>query len=161
MFRLFSKKTVSGNDLLSSQLYDESTFYRALYKDIAEAKHSVIIESPFLTIRRIRAITPVLKKLRRCNVTVTVNTRLPRHHTPKLRLEAEEAIAVLKNAGVKVYVCKDLRHRKLAIIDSNILWEGSLNILSQSNSREVMRRIESTKLCRQMLRFTRLESVYQ
>lgn len=161
MFKLFSKKTASGNDLLLSELYDESTFYRALYKDIAKAKHSVIIESPFLTIRRTRAITPILKKLRRCNVTVTINTRLPRHHTPKLQFEAEEAIAVLKNAGVKVYVCKDLRHRKLAIIDSAILWEGSLNILSQNNSREVMRRIESTKLCGQMLRFTRLESMYR
>ena len=161
MFRLLSKKTVPSNDLLMSQLYDESTFYRALYKDIAEAKHSVIIESPFLTIRRTRAIAPMLQKLRRRNIAVTINTRLPRHHTPKLQFEAEEAIAVLKNAGVKVYMCNDLRHRKLAIIDSTILWEGSLNILSQRNSREVTRRIESGKLCKQMLRFTRLESMYR
>ncbi len=161
MFRLFSRNTTPGSELLLSQLYDESTFYKALYKDIAKAKRSVVIESPFLTIRRARIIAPTLKKLRRRNVVVTINTRLPRHHTPKLQLEAEEAIVVLKSAGVKVYVCNDLRHRKLAIIDSTILWEGSLNILSQSNSREVMRRIESTKLCKQMLRFTRLESMYR
>lgn len=161
MFRLFSKKTTSGSDLLLSQLYDEATFYQALNRDMARARHSVTIESPFLTLKRVRSITPILKKLQRRKVTVTINTRLPRHHTPQLQFEAEEAIVVLKNAGAKVYVCHDRRHRKLAIIDSTILWEGSLNILSQNNSREVMRRTESTKLCKQMLRFTRLESMYQ
>lgn len=161
MFKLFSNKTASGSDLLLSQLYDESTFYQAFNQDVARAKHSVTIESPFLTIKRARAIAPILKKLRRRKVSVTINTRLPRHHTPKLQFEAEEAITILKNAGVKVYVCRDLRHRKLAIIDDTILWEGSLNILSQNNSREVMRRIDSAKLCKQMIRFTRLHNMYR
>ncbi len=33
-------------------------------------------------------------------------------------------------------------HRKLAVIDRTILWEGSLNILSQNRSQKVMSRIE-------------------
>jgi hypothetical protein len=44
-------------------------------------------------------------------------------------------------------------HRKLAIIDSEILWEGSLNILSQNDSCKIIRRIESEALVRQMARF--------
>lgn len=161
MFRLFSKRAAPGNDLLLSQLFDESTFYQAFHRDMARARHSVTIESPFLTVKRARAMTSILKKLRRKKVAVTINTRLPRHHTPKLQFEAEEAIILLKDAGAKVYVCRDLRHRKLAIIDDAILWEGSLNILSQSNSREVMRRIDSAKLCKQMIRFTRLHNMYR
>ena len=34
-------------------------------------------------------------------------------------------------------------HQKVAIIDDRICWEGSLNILSFANSRELMRRFES------------------
>lgn len=161
MFRLFSGKTSQGNDLLLSQLYDETTFYESFNRDVARARHSVTIESPFLTIKRVRAMAPILKKLRRRKVTVTINTRLPRHHTSKLQFEAEEAIITLKKAGAKVYVCHDMRHRKLAIIDDTILWEGSLNILSQNNSREVMRRIDSAKLCKQMIKFTKLHNMYR
>lgn len=50
--------------------------------------------------------------------------------------------------------------RKIAVIDGRILWEGSLNILSQGNSREVMRRIESEELTKQMVRFLGLHRFY-
>jgi hypothetical protein len=51
-------------------------------------------------------------------------------------------------------------HRKLAIVNRKILYEGSLNILSQSDSCEVMRRIESTGLAEQMIRFIGLKKWY-
>jgi hypothetical protein len=48
-------------------------------------------------------------------------------------------------------------HRKLAIIDRRLLWEGSLNMLSQNDSCEIMRRIESNSLATQMIHFARLD----
>lgn len=50
-------------------------------------------------------------------------------------------------------------HRKLVIIDRHILYEGSLNVLSQSDSAEVMRRIDSVKLAWAMVRFTHMDEV--
>jgi hypothetical protein len=47
-------------------------------------------------------------------------------------------------------------HRKLAVIDGEILWEGSLNILSQNDSCEIMRHIESEELVHQMIEFVKL-----
>jgi hypothetical protein len=44
-------------------------------------------------------------------------------------------------------------HRKLAIIDDEILWEGSLNILSQNDSCEIMRRTVSQQVASEMVRF--------
>ena len=35
-------------------------------------------------------------------------------------------------------------HEKIAVIDSRIVWVGSLNILSHKNASEIMMRIEST-----------------
>ncbi len=43
-------------------------------------------------------------------------------------------------------------HRKLAVIDANIVWEGSLNILSQARSAEFMRRIVSFEIASQTLK---------
>jgi len=101
---------------------------------------------------------PVLEKLTRrgVKVRININTRNPNHHDEQLHIQAWVALGKLRAAGLKVKTCNDLRHRKLAIIDGAILWEGSLNILSQSSSREIMRRTQPQELCRQMAQFTGL-----
>jgi hypothetical protein len=66
--------------------------------------------------------------------------------------EAEASIALLQNIGVEILFTGG-HHRKLAIFDRTILWEGSLNILSQNDSCEVMRRMESEDLAKQMIAF--------
>ena len=70
--------------------------------------------------------------------------------------EANEAISALQDIGVLV-LYTDTHHRKLAVIDHKILYEGSLNILSQNMSCEIMRRVESAELVAQMTRFVGLD----
>ncbi len=69
--------------------------------------------------------------------------------------EAREAIAELQNMGA-IILSTERHHRKLAIVDREILYEGSLNILSQNASCEIMRRIESPKLAGDMLAYINL-----
>lgn len=45
---------------------------------------------------------------------------------------------------------------EMAILDRQVLWEGSLNILSQSNSREIMRRIQGEDHAQEMFEFLKL-----
>ena len=136
----------------NSELFDSDSFYKAFERDLRSAKHSVIIESPFITSRRMEYLLPILIKLRRNGVRVVVNTRDPKEHNEEYAIQAEDVIATMQEIGVKVlYTVK--HHRKLAIIDGEILWEGSLNILSQNDSCEFMRRIQSGILAKQMLDF--------
>lgn len=160
MFSLLRKKAVPGSDLLLSRLYDGGTFYRAFANDLRDAQRSVVIESPYLTERRAYQFAKILKKLKKSGVRIRVNTRDPRHHDKTLEIQAWRAMKVLRQHGVKVRICGDMRHRKLAIIDDHILWEGSLNILSQSRSKEIMRRTNSATLCQQMASFVRPWSWY-
>jgi hypothetical protein len=154
MFSLLRHKKADPTPILTSTLCDEKSFYGLFAHDLKNCNWSVLIESPYLTVKRANDLAPLFKRLKRRGVSVRINTREPRHHTKRLCSEALDAIKILKKAGVKVYVCSDLRHRKLAIIDGELLWEGSLNILSQSRSREVMRRTQSADMCQQMIRFT-------
>lgn len=160
MRRIFRKKTVQGSGLLQSKLYDEATFYSAFMGDLRNAKNSVIIESPYLTEKRALQFTKLLKKLKKRGVKVRINTRNPHHHDKVLEIQAWRAMKVFRQYGVKVCLYNDMRHRKLAIIDGHILWDGSLNILSQARSKEIMRRTDSTVLCQQMASFTRLWNRY-
>lgn len=161
MFRLFNRSKANGTDLLESTLCNEVSFYGAFLRDIKAAKEYVVIESPFLTERRAWYFAKELHKLTRKGVKVRVNTRNPRHHDKLLEIQAWKAIRVLRDHGVKVYFFSDMRHRKLAIIDKQILWEGSLNILSQAGSKEIMRRTNSRVLAGQMASFTSINSWFR
>ena len=153
MFRL-AKRTKDGTDLLKSQLFDERTFYGTFAKDLRKTKKKIIIESPYATERRALQFARLFKKLNKRGVKVVIYTRHPKSHGKLLQIQSWLAIRVLKENKVRVMLCGDMRHRKLAMIDEEILWEGSLNILSQFNSQEIMRRTRSPSLCKQMLRFT-------
>ena len=137
----------------NSQLHDEKTFYDAFLRDLNDCRETVLIESPFITSSRMRTIKHVFDKLVRRGVKVYVITRDPKEHSNGYALESELEIQYFENIGVQVLICKGNHHRKLAIIDKKILWEGSLNILSQTHSREIMRRIDNKKLTIEMINF--------
>jgi phosphatidylserine/phosphatidylglycerophosphate/cardiolipin synthase-like enzyme len=146
-------------DLLGSRLLDENTFYDAFMKDLKHCHSEVIVESPFVTNRRVSQLFGILEKLKERKVRVAINTRDPEDHDSEyMREEAREALSTLQHIGVHIMFTES-HHRKLAVIDRSIVYEGSLNILSQNNSCEVMRRIESVQLAWQMIRFVKIDKL--
>lgn len=135
-----------------SGLYDQNTFDDQFLKDIARARSSLVIESPFIRLSRVEQLMPVIEKLRRRGVTVIINTRSPKDHDNIYETQAAEAIEMLQNLGVTVlFTIK--HHRKIAIIDREVFYEGSLNILSYYDSCEIMRRTVSPSEAEVLLRF--------
>ena len=143
----------------NNNLYDQNSFYDAFIKDIKHSKTRVIIESPFITTKRINQLNPIIRRLISRGVAVVINTKPVEEQNALLRNMAYEGIAKLQDIGVRVIVTAG-HHRKLAIIDDDIIWEGSLNILSQNDSCEIMRRISSKQMTSQMLRFLNLDRFY-
>jgi len=153
----FNSHSNTTNGLIDSSLYNDSTFYARFAKDLKNCHSEIIIESPFITNRRLDFLMPILQKLKTRQVRITINTRDPKaHNNEDMRNDARFALSKLQHMGVNVLFTSG-HHRKLAIIDRLILYEGSLNILSQNNSCEVMRRIESTQLAWQMIRFVKID----
>ena len=126
----------------TSALHDEKTFYKAFLKDLEQCQKEVVIESPFITSERMKTLWPTLKRLYAKGVKIFVITRDPKEHTEGYEMQSESEIEALEALGIQVLLCTGNHHRKLAILDRSILWEGSLNILSQIHSREIMRRLE-------------------
>jgi hypothetical protein len=155
MFSLRRNHT-SADELLGSQLYDQSTFYDAFLYDLKSCNKELIIESPFITSKRIVMLLPILRRLTKRDVKIVINTRSPGEHDGIYQTQAEAAVGVLQELGVTVLYTGG-HHRKLAVIDRAIVWEGSLNILSQNDSCEIMRRISSKSLAQQLIRFIHIE----
>lgn len=145
------------SELLASRLYNEETFYPALVKDLDACGSELIIECPFVTYRRLDKLMPIFIKLKARKVRIIINTRDPHEYDEEQRRDdAHRVIASLQRIGIHVLFTSG-HHRKLVILDRNILYEGSLNVLSQNDSSEVMRRIESTRLAWQMIRFVEVD----
>ena len=142
-----------------SELHDEFTFYFAFIHDLERCKEEVIIESPYITTERMRLLKPTFEKLLKKGVKIYIITRDPREHEEFMEVQAEDAIAWCEQVGIQVLLCTGNHHRKLAILDRKILWEGSLNILSQTKSREIMRRIEGQESASEIFEFLKLNKV--
>ena len=139
--------------MFNSSLFDEKTFYQTFLKDLEHCQNEVIIESPFITSQRMKTFDRVFTNLLKKEVKIYIVTRGPREHNNGYETQSEEAIRWCETVGIQVLLCKGNHHRKLAILDRKILWEGSLNILSQYKSREIMRKIESQDITMQTFNF--------
>lgn len=157
LLRLCLQKALNlSPDLVRSRLYDDSTFYHQFMTDLKHCKHEVIIESPYIASQRMYSFTRLFESLVARKVKVYVITRDPYEHDLAMKQQAEAEIRKFEAIGVQVLITTDYDHRKLAILDRKILWEGSLNILSQCYSREIMRRIESEDHATEMFQFIKL-----
>ncbi len=101
-------------------------------------------------------LKPSLEKLHEKGVKICILTRRPEDHDEFLSIQSEEAICWFETVGIEILLCDNNSHRKLAILDKKVLWEGSLNILSQTHSRELMRRTEDKETAIEMFNFLNL-----
>lgn len=136
----------------STKLYNQDTFDKQFRHDIHNVHDSLLIESPFIRLKRVKELLPALTKLRRRGVSIVINTRSPDEHDYNYEQKAASAVGLLQDIGVTVlYTVK--HHRKIAIIDRRLIYEGSLNILSCYDSCEIMRRSVSAADAETLINF--------
>ncbi len=129
---LLQRFNVISPDLTHSKLFDEDTFYKQFITDLKNCKNEVIIASPYITTQRMCTLKRHFEALVSRKVKVYVITRNPYDHDLSMQQQAEAEIRNFEMIGVQVLINTDYNHRKVAILDRKILWEGSLNILSQT-----------------------------
>lgn len=136
----------------TSAVFTSDNFWPAFMNDLRRAQARVIIQSPFMTLKRLSILYPTIAELVDRAVCVCVFTQTPSRINPAIKPTPQELDRIrgfqdcckaLSSIMVHVNDRSDI-HEKLAIVDDSILWEGSLNILSHSKTRERMRRLVSS-----------------
>ena len=157
-FRLSVDRLDDGLNRSSSELHNDQTFYRSFLKDLRAAKREVVICSPFITKYRFLFFQKTLRELKRRNVTVFIFTRAIADQEFGRRREVRSTLDDFEATGAIIIQLPGAVHEKIAIIDREILWEGSLNILSQRESRELMRRTISGSAALQVMAYLQITS---
>ena len=148
---LMPARTVAMN------IYNEKTFYYQFIQDLKSSRSRVLIQSPFLKTNRINKVFSALKDCTSRGVRICVFAQRLYKPSPEDIAELALCSERLRSLNVHLNMIK-LIHEKIAIIDENITWEGSLNILSQNVSKERMTRWEGKRFAYKTIEMHNLNS---
>ena len=146
----------------SVQLLGETEFYPALTADLSAAKRRVVLYTPFIGKTRWPTIEPHIMALRERGVEVyllhkPLTDREWKQSDPDFGYTVFEA---LQSSGVKLIPLSGV-HAKTIVIDSRVVYEGSLNWASQTSSYEHMWRFDSKDMARLVERMLQLEPLVE
>jgi phosphatidylserine/phosphatidylglycerophosphate/cardiolipin synthase-like enzyme len=144
-------------NLQNLNLFNEKTFYQAFVKDMLAAKKEIIIYCPFISKFRSEFFNRAFKTLRHRNINVFIFTRPIEEHDYLMRSEIKCTLKDYEELGACIVYLPGFVHEKAAIIDREILWEGSLNILSQRESKEIMKRTQNEDMAMQIMTYLQLK----
>lgn len=97
-FKKPKTNTQSSPEWTSSILTDEKSFYYRFSQDLLEAKQEVIIESPYVTISRLRSLKPVFELLIERGVTIFIFTKPPEEQNEVMSKQSEAGIRYFEQA---------------------------------------------------------------
>ncbi|MHC4328317.1 MAG: AAA domain-containing protein, partial [Planctomycetota bacterium] len=133
-------------------------FYRFLLHDILHARTRIVLYSPFITQDRLAELEPQIRAAGERGVQIFVVTKATSDRNRRERGTYRMLEDSLRSWGANV-VHKQRMHEKLVFIDKDILWEGSLNPLSFSNTREHMERRRNARVFEDYSKTIRLDEL--
>ena len=143
-----------SEDITSASLdiiFDKDSFLPVFFNDLAGSKKEILIVSPFVRKRRSMQMLQHLRIALDKGVRVIVVTRPVEAFKARDQITLQRVLEELKNSDVSV-VFKSNIHQKFAIMDQEIVWYGSINLMSYGNAQESIMRIESSNIANELIK---------
>ena len=119
--------------------------------DLSQANSEIVISSPRINSAKIRQFIHMVSKKQAQGVTVSVIT-IPPEEYPDNRIEpTKKLIDELSGAGIYVKVTSGI-HEHFAVIDKEIVWYGSMNMLSRAKEDDNLMRINNKEIADELLK---------
>lgn len=131
-------------------IFDSHNFLMVFNHDISSAKSEIVIVSPYITKRRLYQMMDILSLGINNGAKLVIITRSESDYKESDRHSFQNMIDDLRNAGADV-ILKPNIHQKFAVIDQQIVWYGSINLLSFGNSEESIMRLDSLNIANELL----------
>ena len=138
-------------------LFNQKDFEVVCGEDLNRAEKSIVIFSGFITEQRVAAYESLFRLKTAEGVKIRCVTRPPHRNGSIPEESGKMALNGLEKMGCIVDTRGNI-HEKAVIIDGKTVWFGSLNPLSHTaKTAEVMARIESNKVARQLATFLAID----
>ena len=95
----------------------------------------------------------MIKRSQESGVDITVITLEPENYTISQIEKTRQLIEQLLSVGIRVKLMP-IMHEHYAIIDREIVWYGSINLLSREKDDDNLMRVESSEIAQELMEMT-------
>lgn len=144
---------MDGEKQKANAIYDIENYAETYWKDLEEANSAVVVSSPRLNNQKVDRIINMLGKRRELGVEVTIVTWHPdayKYGKDDVRMELMEK---LRKAGFEIRLVEETCEH-YAVIDNEIVWYGSVNLLSKEDAEDNLMRVCSKDIAAELLEMT-------
>ena len=144
---------MDGEKQKANAIYDIENYAETYWKDLEEANSAVVVSSPRLNNQKVDCIIKMLGKRRELGVKVTIVTWHPdayKYGKDDVRMELMER---LRKAGFEIRLVEESCEH-YAVIDNEIVWYGSVNLLSKEDAEDNLMRVCSKDIAAELFEMT-------
>lgn len=144
---------MEGKKQKANAIYDIENYAETYWKDLEEANSAVVVSSPRLNNQKVDRIIKILGKRRELGAKVTIVTWHPdayKYGKDDVRMELMER---LRKAGFEIRLVEESCEH-YAVIDNEIVWYGSVNLLSKEDAEDNLMRVCSKDIAAELLEMT-------
>lgn len=144
---------MDGEKQKANAIYDIENYADTYWRDLEEAKRTVIVSSARLNNQKVNRIISVLGNRQKLGVRVTIVTWHPdayKYGRDDVRMELMER---LRKAGFEIRLVEEFCEH-YAVIDNEIVWYGSMNLLSKEDAEDNLMRVCSKDIAAELLEMT-------
>ena len=144
---------MDGEKQKANAIYDIENYAETYWKDLEEANSALVVSSPRLNNQKVDRIINMLGKRRELGVEVTIVTWHPdayKYGKDDVRMELMER---LRKAGFEIRLVEETCEH-YAVIDNEIVWYGSVNLLSKEDAEDNLMRVCSKDIAAELLEMT-------
>ena len=142
-----SERTEKQN---ANAIFDIDSYSEIYQRDLKEASSSIIISSPVIMMNKVVSMVSLLKEKQAAGVKVSVLTWHPDMYTFGNSDQRYETIEFLRDEGIYVNLVQERFCEHYAIIDSSIVWYGSVNLLGKEDIDDNIMRVESRSIAEEL-----------
>lgn len=147
-YTITSEETVRFDD--ASIIYDKNSYAMQFFKDLSEARKEIIISSPSLNESKVKSLLNSVKTSQFKGVSVSLRTLSIDSCLEGRRELVKTLHDLLKGNGINVKLF-DRMHEHFAIIDSSVLWYGSMSLLANGTMDDNLIRIINEDACNEVM----------
>ena len=134
----------------ANAIFGMDTYEKVYERDLLEANKEIIISSPGLNQAKVNAFVRLIKQRQEDGVKITVVTLNPEGYPEEKIEDTWVLVRILKNCGIMVKLL-DHMHEHFAIVDDEIVWYGSMNLLSRAKVDDNLMRVKSKETAQELL----------
>lgn len=150
-YKLYSENPAGEQEV--NAIYDSDTYSPVYEQDLRKAVSEIVISSPTLGKYKVMRMTSMLKERQETGVKVTIVTWHPDSYLYGREEHRIELMEALRNAGFNIELVED-HCEHYAVIDNEIVWYGSMNLLSKDDVGDNIMRVVSKSIAAELLEMT-------